>query len=395
MVQRTRFTALLLALTLLLSLPVSAAEQSSPLLPKVRDYPDFADVAGTWCEAAVKTCYETGLMDGRTSVQFDRQTSLTYAQITVITARLQSLLNGGDGILPAPTVGEAWYQPAADALLASNLEGEAAAFLQFRLKNYMPAYAAQGASRYDFVQFLAAILPDSALVPMNHISAVPDESDTAVLAFYQAGILSGLDQYGTFAGGNRLSRGEAAAMLARVLDSTQRLTFTLTSFDLCRDVLGLAPDTVLLTLNGKPVTAELFASQLTASLREWGGDSTDKALVDAIRLYKEYTASFFALAKISEVSLTEAEQEATRLYGEKTSGFLGLSAAYYQTSQQKLLLNRALEKRYIQRYGEKAAIPQLHQDLAHTAAAMLEECAPALTAFDLQALYARAIAAPF
>ena len=115
--RKSRLAALFLALTMLLcTLPVSA-DESGWLVPKTRTYDGrFTDVKGAWCESYVETVYQAGLMEGKSTTKFDAASSLTGAQITVITARLHSLLRGGDGVLPAPGESEAWYQPAVDYL---------------------------------------------------------------------------------------------------------------------------------------------------------------------------------------------------------------------------------------------------------------------------------------
>ena len=104
---------------------------------------------------------------------------------------------------------------------------------------------------------------------MNDISVVIDSADADVVRFYRAGILSGTDAYGTFRGENPLTRGAAAAMLARIVDPRQRLRFTPRSFDLCRDGLGVEPDTVLLTVDGQPYTAEVLAPILASTAYEY------------------------------------------------------------------------------------------------------------------------------
>ena len=117
--RKHRIAPLALALLLigfLLPLPAQAAEGDARLVPAIREAPAFGDVTGTWCEDYVQTVYESGLMEGKTAERFDPAAPLTGAQITVISARLHSLLRGGDGVLPAPGEGEAWYQPAVDYL---------------------------------------------------------------------------------------------------------------------------------------------------------------------------------------------------------------------------------------------------------------------------------------
>lgn len=258
---KPRWTALFLALVLALSLTLpAAAAETQPLLPDARTYTgQFADLEGAWCREEAIAVYETGLMNGRTDTRFDIQGSLTYAQITVIAARLQDLLAGGDGDLGPAASGEAWYQPAVDALTASveESDSEAAAYLLDDL-TYLDFRADEPCDRYDFVWYLAAVLPVEALAPINDISSLPDTSDSDILRFYRAGILTGSDSEGTFNGLDLINRGQAAAMLARIADPAKRMSFTLTVPSYAREILGVEPDTVMLTADGYDITAEAY-----------------------------------------------------------------------------------------------------------------------------------------
>lgn len=76
--------------------------------------------------------------------------------------------------------------------------------------------------------FFAARLSDAAgeLEEINTVPSLPDCSDEQVLELYRAGILTGFDPCGTFHGQATLTRAEAAAMLARVLEPSLRLSFS-------------------------------------------------------------------------------------------------------------------------------------------------------------------------
>lgn len=258
---KSRWTALFLALVLVLSLTLpAAAAETQPLLSDARTYTgQFADLEDAWCREEAIAVYETGLMNGRTDTRFDIQGSLTYAQITVIAARLQDLLAGGNGDLGPAASGEAWYQPAVDALTASveESDGEAAAYLLDDL-TYLDFRADEPCDRYDFVWYLAAVLPEEALAPINDIDSLPDTSDSDILRFYRAGILTGSDSEGTFNGLDLINRGQAAAMLARIADPAKRVSFTLAVPSYAREILGVEPDTVMLTAGGYDVTAEAY-----------------------------------------------------------------------------------------------------------------------------------------
>lgn len=396
--RKTRCFALFLTLAILLcAFPVSAAEKDC-LVPKVKDCPGFADVESTWCESYVEIVYEAGLMEGKSAASFDINGNLTIAQITVITARLHSLLNGGDGKLPTPAEGEAWYQPAIDYLKTHVEDANGVGpILGTRIVQMetAPVYAVQNAPRWDLVSFLTSVLPEEALAPINNISSLPDSNDEDELRFYNAGILNGSDEYGTFLGNKSLTRGQAAAMLARVIDPSLRLTFTLKPFDLCRDVLGIAPDTVLLTVDGQVVTAELFAYQLCTSLLQWEG-TADKALKDAIQFWCEYYAPFQILAKEKDVSLSEEELAEIAAEAQAAAGLYGTTAAYQQFQKEGSALNLALRDLYIEQ-DWKMGEAYYHSDLEKVSDALLQKTVPtdALNALDLRAVYSRLKTSPF
>lgn len=260
--RRRRYASLFLALALCLSLAAPAAAYSSgSLIPQQKTYTTaFTDTKGTWCDGYVKTVYETGLMDGKSANSFDPGGSLTGAQIIVITARLHHLLNGGDGKFAAPQSGQSWYQPYYEYLLNLPQTEEDLASLLWFLTPDSPC------DRYDFVWLLSCVLPDSALTAINSVNVLPDTSDSDIMAFYNAGILTGNDEYGTFHGFSSLTRAQAAAMLARIVDPSQRVKFTPKTLVYAKAILGLDPDTVMLTVDGVDLTAEAYAEALLSAI---------------------------------------------------------------------------------------------------------------------------------
>ena len=292
--RQTRWISLLLALLLALSLalPAAAAETAGPLLPAARTYAgQFTDLENAWCREEAVTVYETGLMDGTSTNRFDIASNLTYAQITVITARLCDLLTGGDGVLDKAGFGQPWYQPAAEYLTEAlaDADSDAAAYLLDDLR-YLNNFADQSCDRYDFVWYLSAVLPEEALTPINEISALPDTTDGDILRFYQAGILTGSDDRGTFNGFELLTRGQAAAVLARIADPARRVTFTLEAPSYTREALGLEPDTVLLTVDGYDVTADLYFYFLATNIQ----DMEDQQAFGYFDAYPQYLEEFMA-----------------------------------------------------------------------------------------------------
>ena len=243
--EKLKLAPLILAVLMATTTAPALAYHHNNLVPQQRScQAAFADTTGTWCDTYAQTCYEAGLMEGKSTAKFDPEGTLTNAQITVICARLLSLLQGGDSTLPAASAGEAWYQPSYDALAAGNVLSQPDDN-QSDLSSFADWQADSSCSRGSFVELLSGVLTSAGvtLPAVNSVTALPDVSAgldsgfSAILSFYNAGILSGRDQYGSFAGSARLNRGQAAAMLTRIVDPAQRLTFTLRPFDLCRDVL--------------------------------------------------------------------------------------------------------------------------------------------------------------
>lgn len=261
-----RFFSLLLAVLLALPFPAAAAKPDTDwLIPRARDYGAFTDTAGTICETAAQVCCETGLMDGIDGKHFMPEIGLTRAQTIVICARLHRLLGGEtlDYFEPISLKGPDWWKPY-DQYLREQLPAlEGAEFYTgLRSAPQYPCY------RGDFLRLLSAVLTAQkvSLSELNAVSAVPDCKDPELLMLYRGGVLTGKDRYGLLEEYAPLSRAAAAVTLARVIDPAQRVTVTFETLELCRDALGVEPDTVLATVNGRDITAELLAPALASYL---------------------------------------------------------------------------------------------------------------------------------
>ena len=71
--------------------------------------------------------------------------------------------------------------------------------------------------------FLAACIPEEHLTRINDIGTIPDLNAELVRKLYGAGILGGVDEYGTFDGHGTLTRAQMAAVIARVVKPELRL----------------------------------------------------------------------------------------------------------------------------------------------------------------------------
>lgn len=232
------FSALLALVMLLTLLPVSAlaAEGEDWLIPPMREYRAFTDTPGTICEEAAATCCRAGLMDGVDSKHFLPSSGLSHAQIIVISARLHRLLTGGtlDYFEPISLKGADWWTPY-DGYLREQLPSLAEDTVYASIRE-TPTFIC---CRSAFFHLLSAVVKaaGTTLPERNAVYAVPDCCDQDILQFYRWGVLGGKDQYGTLRGDDALSRGAAAAMLARLIDPAQRLTPELEPLELCRELL--------------------------------------------------------------------------------------------------------------------------------------------------------------
>lgn len=366
LVKFKRMTAFVSALTLSLALAAPAGAANHTLVPKTADYTDqFTDIRNAWCESAVKTCYETGLLLGKTADRFDAVSPLTNAQITVITARLCAQLRGEE--VPKSSNGP-WYQGSVDYLKSLGIQGTT-------------AYQADMAcARTAFVTLLGQGLEkcDRKLPQLNAIQAVPDSYPLPVgsvdypLEFYRAGILQGSDRYGSFKSGTTLTRGAAAAMLARIADPAQRLQFTDPAFDVCRDIYHMAPDTVLVTIEEQPLTVGQVGRTLAAAFRTEG--NLDKALE---QLKLKVAASLL----FEELGLEpSAEQQAQYDTSAKQQfGKLGLNEQGRLWEQQATMAHNLL----CIHFGDQTVCQDA---IAKKAAVLSLEAAPALSELDQNAL---------
>ena len=183
----------------------------------------FSDVpANQWFTNNVANAFSFGLMKGNSATTFDPYGDVTVAEAIAMAARIHSIYTTGSENF---TQGTPWYQ----------------CYLDYAYKNKIISYAYYNcdvkhkATRAQFAEIFAAALPDEALSIKNSVSdnAVPDvkmkDSYSApVYKLYRAGILAGGDAKGTFSPGTFITRAECATIVARMADSDNRVSFSLT-----------------------------------------------------------------------------------------------------------------------------------------------------------------------
>lgn len=188
---------------------------------KVREYHgEFGDISPRdWYYSGIVDVYERGILEGKGAGSFDPAGKLTIAETIALAAKLHKGYYTGSMEFPA---GEPWYEP----------------YVAYALDNDIPAGSyknmAAAATRSDFALIITGGLPDEALTPINRIpnGAIPDVFESysygqAVYRLYRAGVITGLDSYGTFFPGRTLTRGEAATLISRVVYADSRVEFNL------------------------------------------------------------------------------------------------------------------------------------------------------------------------
>ena len=251
-----------LSLSLTLTGAPALAASADDAFPSLNTYPGYADVpAGSWFESSAKICYETGLITG-SDKGFEPYRTMAVSEAAAIAARMAEILDGGDGLFENPA-GSPWYTGAVDYL--KGLAKDDAMVLS------LLSQPDQTVTRLGFLKLLSAALPADQLTAINSITSLPDTADADALRFYNAGILTGVNEYGMFAGSNTLTRSEAAAMVARVAREELRTTFTPT-FDAVVWASLDVPDTVYFQGNGKTVTSKDYLSAVLTAVSTLGSD---------------------------------------------------------------------------------------------------------------------------
>ena len=179
--------AILLTMTL-------ACGLASPAMAS--EAPGFADVAAdSWYAPYVEYCAQDGIMIGTGDNQFSPERVLTEGECLTLAQRLYALNHdGADGT---------------DALTGAGVTD-----------------TTEEATRLTFANALAVAVGE--LEKKNEVVIIPDltkEGNESVYALYEAGVLNGTDSEGAFAPDKTLTRAEAAAMTARVLQPSLRVTF--------------------------------------------------------------------------------------------------------------------------------------------------------------------------
>ena len=201
----------------------------------------FVDVAPEdWFAPYVEVCAEDGLLNGVGNGKFNPDGLLNGDEALVMAARVLLHANGETVFPKGPDAQGFWDWAGQEGgyrfylgLSVEETQQYVDAWhwdaLFYLAQQAGPEPFSEGvvypASRWAFFRALAIASQGMELPAINDISAVPGTRDERILTLYRAGILSGTDEYGTFSGGRKLTRAEAAAALARLARPELRVKF--------------------------------------------------------------------------------------------------------------------------------------------------------------------------
>ena len=183
---------------------------------KINDYTQgqFTDVSrDSWYAGSVQAGYEYGLIKGNSATTFNPSGNMTLSEAITLAARLHSIYHTGKAEF---IQGNPWFQVYVDYALDNGI-------IQNGEHNDYTAKA----TRAQFATIFAAAFPENALERINNIEKIPDvpvseDYSKAVYKLYNAGILTGNDEYGTFSPNSNIKRSEVAAIVTRMADKSLR-----------------------------------------------------------------------------------------------------------------------------------------------------------------------------
>ncbi|MBM6926569.1 Ig-like domain-containing protein [Pseudoflavonifractor phocaeensis] len=270
---KKRILSTLLALVLVLGAisPALAAGMES-FQPEYDDFEGkFTDLtAGAWYMESVQTAYELGLMLGTSGSTYSPDGSISIGSAIALACRLHSIYYTGQGSF---VQGDPWYQVYVDYALENGI------ITQGQFADYNA-----NATRREFAAILARALPAEALPAINTVEdgEIPDLAAGSanyddIYMLYRAGILTGSDNYGTFAPETTIGRSSVAAIVARMAVPDLRRSFVLehavTGITLNKSTLGLGVGAT------ETLTATVSPSDATDKTVTWTSSNTDVATV--------------------------------------------------------------------------------------------------------------------
>ena len=184
------------------------------------DFPFYDVDSDDWFYEPVKSAWANELIDGVTARYYMPDNTLTVAQAVKLAAALHQ--KQSVGFVTLQNGGTHWYDNYVNYAVANSL-------IEAAYQSKSAEDMNRAVTRAEFVHILSKLLNAGTINTVNNIPDVKSGDTYAdeIFAFYRAGILTGSDRLGTFHPESSLKRSEAAAILVRLYDATQRQYITL------------------------------------------------------------------------------------------------------------------------------------------------------------------------
>ncbi len=184
------------------------------------DFPFYDVDSDDWFYESVKSAWANELIDGVTARYYMPDNTLTVAQAVKLAAALHQ--KQSVGFVTLQNGGTHWYDNYVNYAVANSL-------IEAAYQSKSAEDMNKAVTRAEFVHILSKLLNAGTINTVNSIPDVKsgDAYADEIFAFYRAGILTGSDRLGTFHPESSLKRSEAAAILVRLYDATQRQYITL------------------------------------------------------------------------------------------------------------------------------------------------------------------------
>ena len=199
----------------------TAITTSAAGFSKVNTYKnDFADVASEqWYASSVQSAYELGFMKGSSATTFEPEGNMTVAEAITIASRVNDAYHGKGTKFDQS--GANWYDCYVEYAINAGI------ITNSRFDSYE-----RNITRAEMAEVFAKAVPAEWLGAKNDVKEIPDVPSTnayydKLLLLYNAGVIMGNDEFGTFKPNNNIIRAEAAAIIGRVALPEQRLSKTL------------------------------------------------------------------------------------------------------------------------------------------------------------------------
>lgn len=173
----------------------------------------FTDVPSNhWAHASISEMADKGVVSGTGNNKYSPNTTVSYAQFATMIVR--SFYNDQIG-----DAGEKWYSPYMTV-------AEKAGVLDGTKVLGTDSLAEAGICRYEMAQVMYNVMKAKGIqIPSNldtskisDWSKIPQEYQGAVSVCYNMGMLTGVDNRGTFNGTGVMDRAQAAVVMDRLLD---------------------------------------------------------------------------------------------------------------------------------------------------------------------------------